>query len=324
MIPYFSIIVPVYKVEKYLERCVRSILSQQYKDFEIILVNDGSPDRCGEICDQLKTEDKRIKVVHKKNGGLSSARNAGIEIAVGEYLMFVDSDDYWDDDSGLQQIFREIQNYPVDYMRMCALNEDFQSGKRTIVGRGYNRSIFMSEDINYTINEIFRSGYQPGSAWSAIVKREFVLKNQLFFIEGIKSEDIDWIMNVILHVKSIYYTDVCFYVYVKGRTDSITGMADLKSITDILWIIDRWSKELENQKYQKIRQNMNTYLAYHLMCTIILYGRLSADNKKIAKTEISKRKYILRKLNRRKVKAAAFVYRIFGIEVASKVLNLFH
>lgn len=324
MTPYFSIIVPIYKVEKYLERCVRSILSQQYKDFEIILVDDGSPDNCGEICDSLKEKDNRIKVIHKKNGGLSSARNAGIKISSGEYLMFVDSDDYWDDDSGLEQVFSEIQKHPVDYMRMCAINEDYQSGKRTVVGKGYDLEIFMSEDINYTINQIFHSGNQPGSAWSAIIKKDFVLKNQLFFTEGIKSEDVDWIMNVMLHAKSIYYTDACFYVYVKGRTDSITGTADLKSITDILWIIDRWSNELENPKYQKLRQNMNTYLSYHLMCTVILYGRLSADNKKIAKKEIANRKRILRNLNRSKVQIAALIYKIFGIEVASRVLNFFH
>ena len=89
-----SIIVPVYKVEKYLSKCVESILSQTFVDFELILVDDGSPDRCGEICDKYALKDKRIKVIHKENGGLSDARNAGIQVAQGEYLAFVDSDDY--------------------------------------------------------------------------------------------------------------------------------------------------------------------------------------------------------------------------------------
>ncbi|MFZ3577233.1 glycosyltransferase family 2 protein, partial [Virgibacillus sp. DJP39] len=89
-----SIIVPVYKVEQYLAKCIDSILNQTYKDFELILVNDGSPDNCSDICDSYMKKDNRIKVIHKANGGLSSARNAGIQIARGEYIGFVDSDDF--------------------------------------------------------------------------------------------------------------------------------------------------------------------------------------------------------------------------------------
>ena len=92
--PEVSIIVPVYKVEDYLERCVKSILAQTYTDFELILVDDGSPDRCGEMCDVFAKEDPRIRVIHKKNGGLSDARNVGMDRARGQYLFFVDSDDY--------------------------------------------------------------------------------------------------------------------------------------------------------------------------------------------------------------------------------------
>ena len=96
--PKISIIVPVYNVEKYLEKCVRSILAQTFTDFELILVDDGSPDSSGAMCDQFAEQDQRVKVIHKENGGLSDARNAGIEIATGEYLGFVDSDDYIADD----------------------------------------------------------------------------------------------------------------------------------------------------------------------------------------------------------------------------------
>lgn len=92
--PLISIIVPIYKVEKYLEKCVMSIIDQTYQNLEIILVDDGSPDRCGEICEEFAKQDSRIVVLHKKNGGLSDARNAGIEVATGEYFFFVDSDDY--------------------------------------------------------------------------------------------------------------------------------------------------------------------------------------------------------------------------------------
>ena len=89
-----SIIIPVYKVEEYLEKCVDSVIKQTYDNLEIILVDDGSPDNCGKICDQYSKKDKRVKVIHKENGGLSDARNAGIDISRGEYISFIDSDDY--------------------------------------------------------------------------------------------------------------------------------------------------------------------------------------------------------------------------------------
>lgn len=93
-----SVIVPVYKTEEYLDKCVKSIINQTYKNLEIILVDDGSPDNCPKMCDDWANKDSRIKVIHKTNGGLSSARNAGIEAAAGNYLMFTDSDDFLEDD----------------------------------------------------------------------------------------------------------------------------------------------------------------------------------------------------------------------------------
>lgn len=92
--PNVSIIVPCYKVEQYLRQCVDSLINQTMKDIEIILVDDGSPDKSGEICDEYKAKDNRIKVIHKKNGGVSAARNDGLKVATGEYVVFVDSDDY--------------------------------------------------------------------------------------------------------------------------------------------------------------------------------------------------------------------------------------
>ncbi|HDT8050800.1 TPA: glycosyltransferase, partial [Enterococcus faecalis] len=111
--PKISIIVPVYNVEKYLEKCVRSILAQTFTDFELILVDDGSPDSSGAMCDQFAEQDQRVKVIHKENGGLSDARNAGIEIATGEYLGFVDSDDYIADDM-YETLYNQIVTYEAE------------------------------------------------------------------------------------------------------------------------------------------------------------------------------------------------------------------
>ena len=99
----FSVIIPIYKVEQYLRQCVDSVLAQTYTDVEIILVDDGSPDSCPAICDEYAKKDSRIKVIHKPNGGLSDARNAGLDMAQGEYVLFLDSDDWWDDKDALRK-----------------------------------------------------------------------------------------------------------------------------------------------------------------------------------------------------------------------------
>lgn len=100
----FSIIIPCYKVEKYLRQCVDSVLVQTFEDYEVIIVDDGSPDGCPAICDEYAIKDNRVKVIHKENGGLSDARNAGLDVAHGEYVMFLDSDDWWDDKDALRKV----------------------------------------------------------------------------------------------------------------------------------------------------------------------------------------------------------------------------
>jgi len=124
--PLISVIVPVYKVEPYLERCVSSIRKQTYQNLEIILVDDGSPDRCGQMCDALAAQDTRIRVIHKENGGLSSARNAGLDIMTGEYVGFVDSDDWID-----ENMYRSLLDLLVSSqagMAACGMVIDYCSG----------------------------------------------------------------------------------------------------------------------------------------------------------------------------------------------------
>ena len=111
--PLISIIVPIYNVEVYIRNCVDSILGQSYENIEIILVDDGSPDNCGDICDEYGSKDKRIKVIHKKNGGLSSARNAGIDIATGDYLGFIDSDD-WIESDMYESLYTALTSHKAD------------------------------------------------------------------------------------------------------------------------------------------------------------------------------------------------------------------
>lgn len=143
--PKISIVVPVYKVEKYLDRCVNSLTGQTLKELEIILVDDGSPDRCPIICDEYAAKDNRIKVIHKSNGGLSSARNAGLEAISGEYYMFVDSDD-WLDEKACEESYYEITKQSADCL-MFSYTKEF--GNHSIVNHVFEKEYFVwnKEDV---------------------------------------------------------------------------------------------------------------------------------------------------------------------------------
>lgn len=135
MEPLISVIVPIYNVEKYLDECVQSLLHQTYHNLEIVLVDDGSPDKCPQMCEQYAKEDTRVKVIHKKNGGLSEARNVGMEIASGEYLMFVDSDD-WVDLEMVEKLFRLLKEYDAQISACGYYNENEEQNGEIYSGYG--------------------------------------------------------------------------------------------------------------------------------------------------------------------------------------------
>ena len=117
--PLVSVIIPVYKVEKYLEKCVKSVLSQTYQNLEVILVDDGSPDECPRLCDEYELKDHRVRTIHKPNGGLSDARNIGMKSSTGEYLLFVDSDD-WIENNLVEMAIHAMSEYRVDIVSFSA------------------------------------------------------------------------------------------------------------------------------------------------------------------------------------------------------------
>ena len=212
-----SVIIPVYNVEKYLHRCVDSVINQTHTSLEIILVDDGSPDQCPIICDQYTKQDKRIKVIHKINGGLASARNAGMKIATGKYLFFVDSDD-WLDLDGLEKLFRIAEEYDVDFVRYRSVRENWPGlppHYPTMVEeqREMHGGYYSKDDI---IKEIYPRLFVTSSltlgpivgAWGSLYKMSLLKENNIQFHEDIKySEDILFSAEVVVKANGFYYMD---------------------------------------------------------------------------------------------------------------------
>lgn len=212
--PLISVIVPVYKVEKFINKCVDSIINQEYSNLEIILVDDGSPDNCGKICDEYERIDTRVKVIHKENGGLSSARNAGLEIAKGDYIGFVDSDDYIEPfmyDKLLRALLRE--KCPL---AICGTAYVFENGKRI---KKTNAGDVIVMDFKDALTEMNQYRLFDMGAWSKLYEAK--LFDNVRFPVGKLSEDFFVMYKIFDKAKKIVFVSDPAYNYLQ-RNNSIS------------------------------------------------------------------------------------------------------
>lgn len=209
-----SIIVPVYNVEIYLTECVRSILNQTYKNIEILLIDDGSSDNSGVLCENLAKQDDRIKVFHKENGGLSDARNYGIEKAVGEFIMFVDSDDLVSE-SIVDNLYNMIVSDKELKLAVCGLSH-FTDGENVQYDLGKEITIFSREAA---LVDFLCQNNIPTSSCAKLYNKE--LLNGIRFVKGQRFEDNEFVFKVISHCDYIGYCNTKLYAY-RHRINSIT------------------------------------------------------------------------------------------------------
>ena len=200
-----SIITPVYKAEKYLRRSVDSILAQTFTDFELILVDDGSPDGSGAICDEYARKDSRVKVIHKENGGVSSARQCGIGKAVGEYTIHVDSDD-WTDPAMLEELYRKAMEESADIV-LC----DYYTHKK---GRQrYVSQAHCNLEPDALLKQYLRQELH-GALWNKLIKRELYAKYNITFPQEIvRWEDLFVVCTMLMHPVKVSYLSKAFYHY---------------------------------------------------------------------------------------------------------------
>lgn len=238
----FSIIVPCYKVELYLRQCIDSVLAQSYGDYEIILVDDGSPDGSAAICDEYGKKDDKVKVIHKSNGGPSDARNAGLDVALGDYVMFLDSDDWWDDREALSKINASIKKSGADIiifgMKKFFSRENRYGNER--VPRHCENDLTLFPNNQLIQNHMTNNTY-VACAWDKVVRREFIEKDKQRFVKHQLSEDIEWCYKLLLKNPIIYNLEEAFYVYRQQVSTSITSNVGPKNIICILDVINRYA-----------------------------------------------------------------------------------
>ena len=212
-----TIIVPVYNVEQYLRQAIESAINQTYKKIEILLVDDGSKDLSGSICDEFKKKDKRIKVFHQKNKGLSGARNTGLKYATGDYIMFLDSDDVFEKDA-CENLLNYIEQTNADFVIGNYINMDEQ-------GELWDKPVFDSkyEEFKLSITDYEKSFYIMNSGvWNKIFRKSFLDKIKIKFKERLPAEDAIFSTYCFIKSKNVYYLPKVVYNYRLRFSNSIS------------------------------------------------------------------------------------------------------
>lgn len=216
MNPLISVIVPIYNVEKYLARCVDSIVNQTYKNLEIILVDDGSPDRCPQMCDDYAEKDGRIKVVHKKNGGLSDARNAGMAVATGKYISFIDSDDYVSDD--FFECLLDVMNKENSDIAECSVVKLYEDNRFDEFSDDLSVKTYDTQDA---MSALIAENPFHQHVWNKLYKTELI--KDIPYAVGKLNEDEFWTYQVFGRANKVSKLNKTMYYYFQ-RNSSIMGV----------------------------------------------------------------------------------------------------
>lgn len=269
-----SVIIPIYNVEKFLDECVQSVLSQSYKNLEIILVDDGSPDRCPQMCDEYAAKDYRVKVVHKTNGGLSDARNAGLEAATGDFVVFLDSDDYWEDNNAVAKAI-DLINQDDETDVVMFPHKHLIRGKVFLPEGRYNADVINNSTLYSALKYLLELNLYNTSACAKFIRRDMLIDNNIKFKKGLLSEDFDWSFQLFAHVKKLKAMQLPFYVYRK-REGSISKSINDRNLNDVLWIIEKWVKEVPciyaDEKLRNVQMNQLGFM-YAMLISIAHFSK---------------------------------------------------
>lgn len=267
--PKMSIIVPIYNVDEYLERCICSILAQTFADFELILVNDGSTDQSGLICDNYQIMDQRIKVIHKQNEGVSVARNIALDIAEGKYIIFCDSDDSWKKGL-LQKVYEVAEKRNSD----CTIfNYDKISGNKVIWQSNFVDGVFEMLDessrMKYLMEYFFR--YRHGyEVWSRVFKNEIIKRHHLRFCTNCNNfaEDYGFVAKYLLYAKRIICLPESMYNYYLRENSMMSNSSSLIKLDELNEVsFDFW------QEYKKIYAESKYLKDFHVFHFMFMYNQ---------------------------------------------------
>lgn len=315
MKPLISIIIPAYNVEKYIAKCLDSIKNQTFQNYEVIIVDDGSTDNTLEIINQYIS--KRFRVFSQKNKGAGEARNTGIKKAIGKYITFVDSDDFYYRNDCLEKIANEIKKNDSEVITYKMVRFYQNSGKYLEEDDiGVNKQYETEEYLTYTI-EKSRLSISP---CDKIIRKDIIDKNKIYFPSIKMLEDIDWSMRLYEHVQSVSIINEPIYVYRKQRNGSTTFQYTPEKVSTGITFIKDWCERCKkaNHAYSELYLN---YIAYQYIILLSVTNRKNSDEH--IKSELKEYKWLLEYDLNFKTKMARRLYNLFGFSGMRLVLKIY-
>jgi glycosyltransferase involved in cell wall biosynthesis len=303
-----SIIIPVYNVEQYLTECVMSVKNQNYSNFEIILVDDGSTDNSGMMCDSFK--ENNVIVIHKKNGGLSDARNKGLEYATGEYIIFLDSDDYWLDMNFLRKINQEVS---------CNHPDIIVVGYKKIDDTGDVKFYIPTKNCD-NITELVKKDAFNICAWDKVIKRKVLTENKIEFRKNVCSEDMEWCARLYIHADRCSVLSEIIYAY-RQRQGSITKQVSLKHLDDMIYNYMKCLELIQKMDSEKI-EDYKRYLSKNLSMIIISLSQFSHKKQKEYYEFVKNNLYVLKYNTRKREKIIYICIKIFGVSLTEQLIKI--
>lgn len=319
-----SFIIPVYKVENYLDECVRSIVSQTYRNIEVILVDDGSPDNSPAMCDEWAKKDGRIKALHKLNGGLSDARNYGLQHALGDYVVFVDSDDFWQHRDDLQKLIVVAEKNPQADFIGYNCHYYYPNSNKYVSWIEYTEELLTSISGDKAMQVLVESGTFPMSACSKLLKRSTLVDGNILFKKGQIAEDIPWFINLLEKSSKCLFVNEYIYAYRQNVAGSITSSGGERSFNSLLDIVKTELEKIDSRTFSKeARDALKSFLAYEVSILMASISVLRKSRQKSAREELRTLSWLLAYTKNPKVRMVYRVYKIFGFTITLWVLKAY-
>lgn len=315
-----SIIIPMYNLEQYISYCLDSIVSQANENVEIILIDDGSKDKTRKICDNYCKKYNYIKYLYQENAGVSVARNNGLKKAIGEYILFVDGDDWIINDS-IPQIINKIKNN----REVDIIAGDFVKAKNNKIKNKKVKIIPNLIEYNYPQNliKLFETNNFNPSLWCNIIKKNLFLDNGIYLEKNVKyTEDMDCVIQLFLKAKKIDILEPPFYVYRQNQS-SATHSYSLKRVDDTMNFVIKWNNRLKEIESEELRKNLFNFVQYQYSIVVGLLFTLPKDEQIKIISKIKEYEYLLTKGAGKKGKMVYYIYKLFGFQVVGKLMAMF-
>ena len=320
----YSIIIPVFNIEDYLSQCIESVLNQNYQDWEIILVDDGSIDSSPKICDEYMEKDARIKVIHQENKGQSSARNIAIKSALGEYLVWLDGDDFLPDGAieGLDNLLKEQGSADIivhQYQLYFDKTKTLQNYKYAYDKQYETQNIekifqYMYDDLKYT-----------SATWTITINKRYLLEYQLYFKEGIKHEDALWSPVAIMNAKKVLFNNNNFYIYRVDRQGSTMNTPKIKNLFDRFTVIEELLLESKKERYSeeqcKLFEQLCGKMFIGLLADIDYFAKSNVNEHKTLIRMMREKMWVLRTRKEARYRIIYFLCKLVGLKKVSQLLQ---